>query len=63
MLKKEFYKTRKDGIKLYMTYSTEKYKIKQLETGEIYDNAIDVENQKYTYEETNEKTEEKGEVG
>lgn len=63
MLKKEFYKTREDGIKLYMTYSTENYKIKQLETGEIYDNAIDVENQKYTYEETNEKTEEKEEVG
>lgn len=63
MLKKEFYKTREDGIKLYMTYSTDNYKIKQLETGEIYDNAIDVENQKYTYEETNEKTEEKEEVG
>lgn len=63
MLKKEFYKTREDGIRLYMTYSTDNYKIKQLETGEIYDNAIDVENQKYTYEETNEKTEEKEEVG
>ena len=63
MLKKEFYKTREDGIKLYMTYSTDNYKIKQLETGEIYDNAIDIENQKYTYEETNEKTEEKEEVG
>lgn len=54
---KEFYKTRTDGVNLYRTYSDEEYKIKQLETGNIYDEAIDVENAPYTYEETNEKIE------
>lgn len=54
---KEFYKTRTDGVNLYRTYSDEQYKIKQLETGNVYDDAIDVENAPYTYEETEEKIE------
>lgn len=54
---KEFYKTRTDGVNLYKTYSDEQYKIKQLETGNVYDDAIDVENAPYTYEETEEKIE------
>ena len=53
MIKKEFYKTRKDGVNLYKTYSDNNYRIKQKETGNIYDEAIDVENAPYTYEETN----------
>ena len=57
MIIKEFYKERKDGVKLYKTYSDEQYKIKQVETGNVYDEAIDVENANYTYEETNEKIE------
>ena len=57
MIVKEFYKTREDGVKLYRTYSDENYKIRQIETGIIYDEAIDVENIEYTYEETNEKIE------
>lgn len=57
MVKREFYKTRKDGINLYKSYSNEGYKIKQIETGDIYDEAIDVENAPYTYEETTEKKE------
>ena len=57
MIVKEFYKTREDGVKLYRTYSDENYKIRQIETGIIYDEAIDVENIEYTYEETNEKLE------
>lgn len=57
MIVKEFYKTREDGVKLYRTYSDENYKIRQIETGIIYDEAIDVENAEYTYEETNEKIE------
>ena len=57
MIKREFYKERKDGIKLYKTYSDEHYKIKQIETGNIYDVAIDVENAPYTYEETDIKIE------
>lgn len=58
MIKKEFYKEREDGIKLYRTYSDEKYKIKQQETGAIYDEAVDVGDKNYTYIETNEKIEE-----
>ena len=57
MIVKEFYKTREDGVKLYRTYSDENYKIRQIETGIIYDEAIDVENVEYTYEETEEKIE------
>lgn len=57
MIVKEFYKTREDGVKLYRTYSDENYKIRQIETGIIYDEAIDVENIEYTYEETEEKIE------
>lgn len=52
MIKKEFYKTRKDGINLYRTYSDEGYRIKQIETGNVYNEAIDVEDAPYTYEET-----------
>lgn len=35
MTVKEFYKERKDGVKLYRAYSDEQYKIKQVETGNI----------------------------
>lgn len=58
MIKKELFKTRTDGVKLYRTYSDEDYRIKQVETGNIYDEAIDVENVDYTYIETEEKIEE-----
>lgn len=57
MLVNEFYKKRKDGINLYRTYSDENYKIKQVETGLIYDEAIDIEDKKYTYIETDVKIE------
>lgn len=53
MLKREFYEKREDGVNLYRTYSDENFKIKQIETGYIYDEAIDVEDAPYTYEETN----------
>lgn len=59
---KEFYKTRNDGINLYKTYSNEGYKIHKLNTNEIYDEAIDVENAPFEYEETTEKIEEISEV-
>ena len=52
MIKREFYKTRSDGVNLYKTYSDNNYRIKQIETGNIYDEAIDIENAPYTYEET-----------
>lgn len=57
MIVKEFYLTRQDGVKLYRTYSTEQYKIKQVQTGAVYDEAIDVESAPYTYIETSEKIE------
>lgn len=43
--------------KLVKTYSDEGFKIKQLETERVYDEAIDVIPLKYTYEETDEKVE------
>ena len=55
MIKRELYMTRNDGVKLYRTYSDNNFMIKQIESGNIYQEAIDVENSKNTYEETNEK--------
>lgn len=57
MIKKEFYKTRKDGVNLYRTYSDNNVLIKNKNTEEIYDEAIDVEGIEYKYEETNDKIE------
>lgn len=54
MIVKEYYETRKDGVKLYKIYSDENKYIKQLPTNVLYDIAIDVENAPYTYEETGE---------
>ena len=58
MVRTDFYRIREDGITLYRTYSDENYKIRQIETGIIYDEAIDVEDSEYSYEETDEKIEE-----
>lgn len=52
MIKKEFLLTREDGVNLYRTYSDINHFIKQIETGIIYIDAIDVEDAPYTYEET-----------
>ena len=52
MIIKEFYKKRSDGVNLYRTYSDSKLMIRQVETGDVYTEAIDVENAAYTYEET-----------
>ena len=41
-----------DGMKLYRRHSDLKVKIRQVETGYVYDEAIDVENAPYTYVET-----------
>lgn len=46
---------REDGVKLIRYFSDEGYKIIQKETGEIYEEAVDLENAGYTYEETDEK--------
>ena len=52
MIIKEFYKKRSDGVNLYRTYSDSKLMIRQVETGNVYAEAIDVESAAYTYEET-----------
>ena len=57
MIKREFYKERNDGVKLYKTYSDENYRIRKVGTDEIYDEAIDVFPIQYNYEETSEKIE------
>lgn len=51
---KEFYKTREDGVNLYKTYSDKNYMIYKIGTDEIYEEAIDVENAQFEYEETTE---------
>lgn len=56
---KEYYKTRKDGVMLFKTYSTNGFKIRKIGTDEIYDQAIDIALNKHIYEETSEKIEEK----
>lgn len=63
MIKTEFYQTRKDGVKLYRTYSDKNFYIKKNETGTEYSVAVDIEGAPYTYSETTrpikiEKTEE-----
>lgn len=52
MIQREFYKQRKDGVKLYRTYSDAEMMIRQNETGVDYSEAIDVEGAPYTYTET-----------
>lgn len=58
MIIKELYLIRDDGVKLFRTYSDEKRKIIQNETGIVYSEAIDVENAPYTYSESEEFNEE-----
>lgn len=52
MIVRVFFKTRKDGVNLYRTYSDADLKIRKVGTDEIYDEAIDIEGAPYTYEET-----------
>lgn len=52
MIQREFYTQRKDGVKLYRTYSDAGMMIRQNETGAEYAEAIDVEGTSYTYTET-----------
>ena len=55
MIKKEFCIKRNDGIDLFRSYSDEGKYIIQKETGYKYTEAVDVEESKFTYEETDEK--------
>ena len=53
MIVKEYFMTRRDGVKLYRTYSDKNKLIRQIETGIEYIEAVDVEDASYHYEETN----------
>ena len=57
MIKKEYFSTREDGVKLNKTYSDSGFYIRKVSTEEIYDEAIDIEGALYEYEETDEKIE------
>lgn len=52
MIIKEFLRTREDGVNLYRTYSDNSFMLRQIETGVLYSEPIDVEDAPYTYEET-----------
>ena len=52
MIRREYYRKREDGVRLFRTYSSEGFCILQKETGEVYDEAIDIEGAPYTYGET-----------
>lgn len=62
MIITKFYRIREDGVSLYHTYSSSGYYIRQIETGNIYTDAIDIENALYTYEETNDLIEKEDEI-
>lgn len=52
MIRRELLSVSLDGIKLYKTYSDQNLMILQNETGVLYSEAIDPENAKRTYSET-----------
>lgn len=51
MIVREFYRTRKDGVNLYRTYSDAGFTLIRND-GVEYDEAIDVEDAPYTYTES-----------
>lgn len=58
MIQKELYMTRSDGVKLYRSYSDANKDLLQVETGNVYGEAIDVEGAAYTYQEVDRAEEE-----
>ncbi len=60
-IQREFYGERADGVKLYRTFSDAGKIIRQNETGEELDDAVDVETAEYTYMETDKDIETHGE--
>lgn len=54
MVIKEFYRVREDGVRLVRSFSDVGKKIRKVGTEEIYDEAIDIEESAYEYEETEE---------
>lgn len=62
MIIKEFYRTREDGVNLFLTKSTEGLQIRKVGTDEVYDEAVDIDNAPYVYEETDEPIVEREEI-
>lgn len=62
MIVREFYIERRDGVKLYRTYSDINHYIIQDQTGIEYPEAIDVEDAPYTYTESDKEIENGGEL-
>ena len=54
MIVRELYSEGQDGVKLFRTYSSVGKRILQEDTGDIYDEAIDIEGTPHTYVETDE---------
>lgn len=52
MIRREYYITRDDGVKLYRTYSDSDKMIRKNGTDELFAEAVDVENNACTYMET-----------
>lgn len=52
MVKKEFFRTREDGVRLFKSYSDQNLYIQKVGTEEVYSEAIDVENAPFEYVET-----------
>ena len=57
MIVRELLIVNEDGTKLYKTYSDNKKKILQVDTGIVYDEAIDIDIATYTYVETDKEIE------
>lgn len=58
MIVREYFDTRKDGVRLYRTYSDKNLYIRKVGTDEVYSEAVDVEDAPYIYEETDKEIEE-----
>lgn len=52
MIVKEFLDAREDGVKLYRRYSDKGVMLRQVETGILYSEPIDIEEAPFSYEET-----------
>ena len=51
MIVREYFDTRKDGVRLYRTYSDSNLYIRKVGTDKVYSEAIDIEDAPYVYEE------------
>ena len=60
MIIKEFLETREDGVNLYRHYSDKGVMLRQIPTGILYSEPIDIEEAPFTYEETDELIERDG---